>query len=151
MARKRPLMYLTEIVPSPEDQMNRIQRTLTAADLLALQTTPITLLPAPGAGKRYAPFALFAYYTFGTLPYTLNGATFILVYIGTTPLVYSPLVGTLDQVTNRISAGPIETTPQTAVGATNVPLQVTHNGPAQLTLGDGTLLLVLYYAIEAST
>jgi hypothetical protein len=44
--------------------------TLSSADILALHTTPVTIIPAPGAGKVIAPIRSVVHYSHGTISYT---------------------------------------------------------------------------------
>lgn len=46
--------------------------TLSSADILALNTTPITLVAAPGAGKYLVPHAIVVWVGYGTTPYTVS-------------------------------------------------------------------------------
>lgn len=55
--------------------------TLTRAELLALHTTPVTVIPAPGAGKVITVIGLSYKYTYDTSPLT-GGQVLILNYAG---------------------------------------------------------------------
>lgn len=46
--------------------------TITSAQLLQLNTTPIELVPAQGAGKVIIPFTVLLRYRFGTIEYATN-------------------------------------------------------------------------------
>lgn len=46
--------------------------TITSAQLLQLNTTPITIVPAQGAGKVIIPFTVLLRYRFGTIEYATN-------------------------------------------------------------------------------
>jgi hypothetical protein len=45
---------------------------LTSADILALNSTPITLVAAPGAGKIIVPVSILTQFTYSTAAYTTN-------------------------------------------------------------------------------
>lgn len=49
--------------------------TLSSADILALHTTPVQLVAAPGAGKVLAPMHAILSYTFGTVSYNETGSS----------------------------------------------------------------------------
>jgi hypothetical protein len=55
-----------------EDGVQVATVTLTSAQLKALNTTPVQIIPAPGAGKVIALLGGFAQYNFGTVAYTSN-------------------------------------------------------------------------------
>lgn len=151
MPSKRPLMFLAEIVPPEEEPMKRIQHTLTATELLNLYANPITLLPSPGPGKRYCVFAIFTHYTFVTTPYTMNGNSRI--YWPNTPnkqiVIYIPDI--LQETVNTTLATPMQESAIPNTDIVNQPLTLRINGPNELTAGDGTLLVVIYYTIEDTT
>src|SRR6267142_3606780 len=54
--------------------VKRKQVVLTTAQLLAIQTTAINIVPAPGAGFLLVPLQLVAQYKFGATAYTLANA-----------------------------------------------------------------------------
>jgi hypothetical protein len=141
-------MFLAEIIPEGEHHLKRIQRTITSAELLTLQITAITLLPAPGPGKRYAVFAVFTYYQFSTTPFTLNATTALLLVNGSNILAFISTIGLLDQSNDIVLTPALSGAPSSGTTAFNQPLVLGNGGTANLTLGDGTLLLVVYYAIE---
>lgn len=58
-----------------------IKVSLTAAQILASHTTPIQLIPSPGAGKFIQPITMTSNFKFNTSPYTDN--TVLRAYIGT--------------------------------------------------------------------
>lgn len=49
--------------------------TLSSADILALHTTPVQLVAAPGAGKVLVPMHAILSYTFGTVSYNETGSS----------------------------------------------------------------------------
>src|SRR5215211_2012254 len=64
------------------DAYEKVSVTLTAADLLDLDNTPVELLPAPGGRFYYVIDRYLLHYRFGTTPYneTLGGSALQLVY-----------------------------------------------------------------------
>jgi len=57
----------------------RIKRTLTSAELLAIFTTPIQLVAAPGVGKVVVPITIALSYRYNTIAYTDNGGDIIIM------------------------------------------------------------------------
>lgn len=57
-----------------------VTRTLTSAEILALHTTPIELIPAQGANTTILPLSFIFNLNYGTTPYTVSGA--LEVFIG---------------------------------------------------------------------
>jgi hypothetical protein len=129
---------------------------LTKAQLLALSVTPIQLVPAPGAGLYLWPIAFLMEYTFHTTAYsspahtqdcfitygnppatTENEAMFYNWANATTGIIeathsciYQGVCGSGSLVTLSV--------------ATNAPLMF--SAPNALTLGDGTLRVMVSYA-----
>lgn len=50
--------------------------TLTSAQVLAIFTTPVTIVPAPGSGLALVPVAWLSNYTYGGTAYTDGGGNF---------------------------------------------------------------------------
>ena len=144
-------MFLAEIIPEGEHHMKRIQRTLTSAELLALLATPVQLLPSPGPNKRYVVFAAFALYNFVTTPYTMNAVQFFYVANDSSPLTFLRVDGVLVQSQNFLASAPTTADAADGAAAFDKPMKLRSVGPAELTAGDGTFLLVVYYAIEGNT
>jgi hypothetical protein len=144
-------MYLAAVVPPEEEPMKRIQHTLTSDELLHLYASPVQLLPPPGPDKYYVIFALFAHYFFNTTPYNLNGTLAINLKEADFIPSYVDAPALLDQTHDTLTGqGPAPNrTP--AAGAFNAPLVATAGYTSELTEGDGTLLLILYYTIESTT
>jgi hypothetical protein len=53
-----------------DNMLKRTKVTLTSAQILALNTTPITLIPAPGAGKYISVDEIMGQMTFNSVQYT---------------------------------------------------------------------------------
>lgn len=150
MSRKRPVMYTT-VVPFEEELMQRVQHTFSASEILNLLASPITILPSPGPGNRYLIFATAATFTFGTVPYVLNGATNLIIpYVPNQEFLVG-LDALVDAVENFMFDPGAQGIENPLPTMTDQPLTVTHDGPVEISGGDGTLLLVIYYAIEPST
>ena len=135
------------------DAMLQIKRILTAAELLALHTTPIVLVPAPGPNKMIQPLSASLAYHHGATPYTLNGATSLRIFLGN-PLLEGflnmHLPGCIDQPTDQWEdplAPSANTGPDILANWVNQPLTVDID-VANLTLGDGTVTLTVDYVIN---
>jgi len=136
--------------------VKRKQVVLTTAQLLAIQTTAINIVPAPGAGFLLVPLQLVAQYKFGATAYTLANAdnAFRLQFTGKTVSLASFLaVGLVDQVVNEVG-WVIPVTPITAIAQTNaanlgLELKLAIGTTPALTLGDGSLTITLEYAVVA--
>lgn len=126
--------------------IERATVTLSAADMLALHATPVTLVAAPGAGKVLVPHRVVGFMPTCT-PYVPSGTAYpILRYAGAsqpntpliedvtygTPQVWSVAVGTISWDTTAIE---------------NVALVATTDG-TEFTDGDGPLTVTVYYTTE---
>jgi hypothetical protein len=135
---------------------------LTTAQLLALQTTAVTLVPAPvtgggistpPAGFAYYPTRLKAEYIFNSTAFTIANAdnAFQIEYVGKSTALLSMLVtGLVDQSASTIAVNSVTTPgPKIALAnCANLGLEVKLIGttPA-LTLGNGAVNLFLEYTI----
>lgn len=133
--------------------------TLTSAQLLALNVTPIQILNAPGLPPKgfgssmvINPTALFADYVFGGTAYTLGNADNVvrLEYTGqAASLIQIPANGLLTAAVNTFSSNVQQASQniaRTAGANLGIEAKVTGTTPA-LTLGTGTLTLTLKYDI----
>ena len=117
--------------------------TLTSAQILALNTTPITLIPAQGIGTTIQLLSYVARLNYGTTAYATN--TTLVLEVGNIDVhndgvILPKTADTLEQV--GISGAPFEN------GATsvNAPLQATVSG-GNPTAGDSILDLYLNYIV----
>ena len=127
--------------------------TLSSAQLLALQTTAVQIVIAPGAGFAVIPTSITAQYKFNTTAYTIANADNALQieYTGkTTNLVKVLATGLADQTVNEITTvwPAVAGTDLAQTNEANLGLEVKLTGttPA-LTLGDGTITLTLRYTV----
>lgn len=128
---------------------------LTSAQLKNLKATPVSLLPAPGAGEYYVVFSVVANYHFGTIAYgnvdpdaldivegTLGNQNG-LVQLNDNEIINSEVTSRIYQKVGQSFAGPVD--PSTVV---NQPLLLENASASELTSGDGTLVLTIYYTTE---
>ncbi len=133
--------------------------TLTSAQLLALNVTPIQVLNAPGLPPKgfgtsmvINPVRLFADYVFGGTAYTLGNADNVvrLEYTGqAASLIQIPASGLLTAAVNAFSSNSPQATQNIArTAGANLGLEAKVTGTAAaLTLGNGTLTITLEYEV----
>lgn len=132
--------------------INKVKLVLTSAQLLALKATPVSIIPAPGAGKFINVLGANVYYSFLTAAYTLNAGTLKLYHgpvANAKPLTAALETGLIDQAANRSNLDiPILATGNlTDAQALNVDVEVGNAGAAEFTLGAGTVEFVVWYQI----
>lgn len=85
--------------------MATARRTLTNAEVLALNATPIQLVAAPGAGKVLIPHRLVAYKAAGTAYVAAAGEDLAIIHTGGSALITLDSNGFLDQATAETRLG----------------------------------------------
>ena len=139
-----------------------VQLTLTSAELLNLKTTPIQLLPAPGAGKMILPQSVFAEYVFKGIDYSIpsnylitittaganlnNFATLVidpsvLLNQGVSTWQYNDM---LAYAVDSSGAFPVQ---DVISSWENLPILISGDSTHNLTLGNGLLNIIVYYSI----
>lgn len=139
-------------------QSNNIQYTLeamqvrvTSAQLLALHTTPVQLIPAPGIGQTVWVDTVCVKYNFNTTAYTLNAGTLKLFYgpIANAHALTADLsAGLLTAAASRLLLQPpiLIVAADTLVNLTNQPIYLYNDGTANYTLGDATLDVTIMFS-----
>jgi hypothetical protein len=122
---------------------------LTSAQLLALHGTPITLVPAPGAGIVVYPTQIVLEYKFVTTAYTINGDSMILDYNNAGSALKQTFAetGFFDQTASQIGFLDGVVARAALTVAANQPFTIGASGGSNMTLGDGTLVVYIYYAL----
>jgi len=139
---------------------------LTSSDILALNSIPFEIVPAPGPGKVIVPSMIKWSYVFDTQAYVGGSDLFLILNANSNTFIFSTV--SASSVTNTaIASGFIEMNESvkgiTSVMAaedtfgyvlsnpnalmTNIPLMIFASG-AGFTIGDGTLDISVVYTIE---
>lgn len=124
----------------------RTRQTVSSAQILALNTTPIVLVPAPAANQIVEIWRIHIELIFGTIAYT--GGTLLNVRYGTSTgptAATAPSNGAFTGVASGITS-----TPSLVGGAafTSAGLRVVLSNSGNYTLGDGTGVITTYYTLE---
>ena len=126
---------------------------LTSAQILALETTPVTLVPAPGVGFQIIPLFIICYFFGGSVAYTNAGGA-VNVKVGATMLQalaeqFITTVSPNRTVSKTTFAG--SATLSSSAGnppdSDNAPLTI-NKITNQYAAGNGTARFVSYYVIE---
>ena len=128
-------------------EVKHVRRVLSSAEILALNTTPITLIPAPGAGKIIIPQYVSGHLNFNSIAYVAGGnlelgydgnlSTTVVVSFGTT---YT----TGESVLNSSAAG--LPSGQVSTQVSNKGLQV-HTASGDPTTGNSTYTIDVWYTV----
>ncbi len=133
--------------------INKVKFILTSAQLLALKTTPISIIPAPGANKIIEIIDIAARLVFGTTAYTLNAGTLKLFYgpVASAKALTADMSALLTQGANATTLNQpiLGNATLTDAQAINVAIQAGNDGAANYTLGDGTIEFIIEYKIIA--
>ena len=126
---------------------------LTSAQILALFTTPITLVPAPGVGYRIVPVSFVFRLIGGSVAYLNGGGGTVAIALGSAVLVAQPAVAFFLVTISPNRRTQVFPYPGDTDVAANPP--TTDNAPltfgmatANLTAGNGTAHIEVYYSIE---
>lgn len=112
---------------------------ISSTQLLNMYTSPIELIPAPGSGKYIVVDKIVMKYTYGSVAYTQPGNTNAI-----------EAGNNIVQFGNVLSGGSSfvrQASPTSVVLAENTALQLV-NTTGNLTNGDGTVQLYVYYSIQ---
>lgn len=111
---------------------------LSSANILALNSTPIEILPAPGAGKYYEYVARLEYF-YNSIAYTTSGGGHPYLNQGSKDYYFSKAV--IEQTQDAASTG-------TFYGFAKTNTALTLTADSNPTSGNGTGRLVITYTIR---
>jgi len=130
--------------------------TLTSAQLQNLKAGPVTLIAAPGAGSYINVVAVVFQYKAGTAPYVVASGGHFSMLIGAGangngPVETSDLsaTGFIDKTQNHIRVPRISSVGDSQGNLENQALQVTNDGGAEWTDGNGTVTITVSYTVVA--
>lgn len=143
---------INNLVPKSDGDSLYIDTELTSAQILDLQNTPVTLIPAQGASTVILVGTMVAKYTFGTTAYSQSGNNNINIFVR-----YPVGGGTnaaqgffnLDTTQDRYQISPADLRIDTAEAIANNEVNLTVSSP--ITGGDGTIKIRTYYSVLPST
>jgi len=138
----------------PNTVAQTAKTTLTSAQLLALQATPIQVVSAPGTGFITRPTSVSFFFHPMTTPYATGSGNFVFKFGSN--IVTSSLMsdGIIQETVEQVGC----ITPSVGVlgGGTfgdlsdyeNKALLISQDGSGEFTNGDGTLTVVVQYNVE---
>lgn len=133
--------YVPRVIPGIAQ---RLKVTLTSAQLLALNTTAITLIPAPGTGKYISVDEVMAKNDFNSIAYTGANALEIRYTDGSGVKVTGDLASAfIDSASSRLDKA---VGVAVAVGVANAPI-VAFVPVANPGAGNGTITLDILYRV----
>ena len=130
----------------PGGELKCLKFLLTSANILAMNATPVTVIPAPGAGKALALQSVLFSFTHGT-SYANGGTTQLQYHGASTNIMHSTVAaavftGSSDAILQFDPA----TTASGIVVTSNAAIEIT-NATAPFITGTGTAKIMLLYAV----
>ncbi|HZT29503.1 MAG TPA: hypothetical protein VFA33_06450 [Bryobacteraceae bacterium] len=124
------------------------QVSLTAAQLIAMYTTPVSILPAPGAGKVLIIDAIAFQFKHGASQFTGGGAvTFVFHGTAVTPHTGNVAAATIQAAADDVQyLGPNTSAAIDLQTAINLGLDI-KNATAAFAAGNGTAIVTVWYSV----
>ena len=123
--------------------------TLTSAQILAMNTTPVSVIPAQGAGTLIEVLSAVADYIYGTAQYTSGGAIGLFYGVETGPLATATLASTFltSPTVNQIGImeGALASSASSTVLNTAI---VISNQSGVFATGNGTMIVKVKYRVH---
>lgn len=139
--------YLSSVLGSYElDGTIYTEVSISSAQIKAMGTTPIELLPAPGAGSYLEIDKCILEYTAGATAYVFGIASNFGVRLGGSTVGSEYGVGTLGNTSDNIMIFSTSHSPSTYLE--NRSLVITNEDSDDPTLGDGTILAKIWYKVR---
>lgn len=125
--------------------------TLTSTQVLAIFTTAVTVVPAPGSGLALVPLNAFFNYHYGGTAYTDGGGNLALFGNGTGNYTSFATAGFWDQSASKVKAIP-SLTATSSIGLPAIESALTvQQTAANPTLGNGTVTVTVAYIVVPVT
>jgi hypothetical protein len=115
-----------------------VERTISSSEILNLFSSPITLIPAPGVGKVIVPISILTKLFFGGTAYSNTQLNYTMAGNN-----MSVLFSFINNAASRLNLSNVSF--NTSTGVENSPFLLI--GVANPTLGNGTMKVIVYYAI----
>jgi len=124
------------------------QVSLTAANLIAMYTTPVNILPAPGAGKVLIIDAITFQFKHGSSQFTGGGAvSFVFHGTAVTPHTGTVAAGVVQAASDDVQyLGPNTSAAVDLQTAINLGLDI-KNATAAFAAGNGTAIVTVWYSV----
>lgn len=129
----------------PIGAISKVQVSLSSANILALNSTPITIIPTQGSGKFIVPIAIIFDYTNVTTAYTSGSLNFQLGGVTYAVITSANSIGSVSSIARSVI--------QNSAGAQATGVQILTEGALTLTSasnptgGDGTAKVTVYYQV----
>lgn len=136
-----PFGYATQATWD-NSRIRSVKRVLSSAEILNLDTTPITLVAAPGAGKMLIPLRVTANLVYGTSAY-VAGTDYITLNIGTYATGLFLSNSFIQSSSNYITANAQAGFTNSYANLANKSLNLTATG--SISAGDSTIEVTLHY------
>lgn len=131
---------------TPAGVLQQVSVTLSSAQLLAIFTTPVTLVPAQGANTLVMPIFITAEYLPGGTQYTDGGGS-LTANSDAMTLSLGATAGWWSSASKRIITSAAGGYTATGGAFTGNQAMTIHNNTANPTLGNGTALVVCQYVV----